>query len=99
MAQDAVIDASIDKSALVRLLSRCKGQMSAVMTLLSDPGRIIVVKGSKPLEILYNKKYDVLLYASELDFMAEVLMRDGGWSEVSVKPMSAVTFECKDLGV
>lgn len=97
MAQDAIKDGSIDKSALVRLLARCKGQMSAVITLLSEPGRIILVKGNKPLELLYNKKYDVLLYASVLDFMAEVLIRDGEWSAVDVRPMSVVAFDCGDL--
>ena len=98
MALDAVIDASIAKSALVRLLSRCKGQMSAVMILLSEPGRIIVVKGNKPLEFLYNKKRDVLLYASELDFMSDILLQEDGWSAVDVRPMSVVAFECGRLG-
>ncbi|MHB1458759.1 MAG: class II glutamine amidotransferase [Armatimonadota bacterium] len=99
MAQDAIKSDSIDKSALTRLLSRCKGQMSAVMTLLCEPGRIIVVKGSKPLEIFYHRKRDVLLYASELDFMAEILMQEGGWSAVDGRPMSVVEFRYEDLRV
>ena len=99
MAQDAVFNASINKNALVRLLSRCKGQMSAVMTLLSEPGRIIVVKGNKPLEILYNKKWDVLLYASVLGFMEDILLRESGWTAVDIRPMSVVAFECGNLQI
>ena len=99
MAQDAIKSDSIDKSALLRLLSRCKGQMSVVMTLLSEPERIIVVKGNKPLELLYNKKRDVLLYASVLDFMADILLQEGGWSTVVVCPMSMVAFECRNLQI
>jgi hypothetical protein len=97
MAQDAIKSDSIDKSALVRLLARCKGQMSAVMTLLAEPGRIIVVKGNKPLEFLYNKERDVLLYASELDFMSDILLQEGEWLAVDDRPMSVVVFECGDL--
>lgn len=97
MALDAIKSDSIDKSALVRLLARCKGQMSAVMTLLSEPGRIIVVKGNKPLEILYNKKRDVLLYASELGFMEDILLQDGEWSAVDVRPMSVVAFDVGEV--
>ena len=99
MAEDSVQDGRIDNRIYTKLLAKCKGQMSAVAVLISDPARIIIVKGDKPLVLLYHRKYDVLLYASELDFMAEVLMRDGGWPNVSVKPMSAVTFECRDLRV
>ena len=97
MAQDAIKYGSIDKSALVRLLSRCKGQMSVVMTLLSEPGRIIVVKGNKPFVLMYNEKRDVLLYASELDFMSEILMQEGEWIKADVRPMSVVAFECGNL--
>ena len=97
MAQDAIKLTSIDISALVRFLARCKGQMSVVMTLLSEPGMVIVAKGNKPLEVLYNKKRDVILYASELDFMAEILMQDDEWSAMDARSMSVVAFECKNL--
>ena len=99
MAEDSVQDGKIDRKKYTKLLAKCKGQMSAVAVLISDPESIVIIKGNKPLVLLYHYEYDVLLYASELDFMTQVLLRDGKWSHVSVKPISVVVLRCRDLHI
>ncbi len=93
MAQDALSDGSIDTGALARILSRCEGQMSAAIAATSEPNRIVLVKGDKPLKVFYNKDADLILYASVLGSMDWVSGSGGRWREVSIRSMSVAAFD------
>ncbi len=95
---DSILDQSrFDIPKLMERLSLCRGQMSAVMAAKTDPAIIVVIKGNKPLEFRYHKRYRVLLYASEGDFLDMILSDDPAWTDIPTDPMSLLAISCEDL--
>ena len=97
IADSAIAEGRIDTDRLSSRLSLCCGQMSAVITTWRDPETVIVVKGDKPLEFRYSARKQVLLYASEAEFLDDALAGEAGWAEVRIPPMSLVVFHCDHL--
>lgn len=97
IADSTLEDGALQVVPLVRGLSRCRGQMSAMMVSRLDPETAIVVKGDKPLEFRYHRKYRVIFYASEGSFMDVALAGERGWKDISVPPMSLLVFHCRFL--
>jgi glucosamine 6-phosphate synthetase-like amidotransferase/phosphosugar isomerase protein len=79
---------------LIRRLSRCRGQMSTIMVSRLDPEAAVVVKGDKPLEFRYHRKYRAILYASESSFLDVALAGERGWKDIPIPPMSLLVFHC-----
>jgi len=96
IADSVLHESSIDTDRLAGKLLLCRGQMSAVMASKTDPETIIVIKGNKPLELRYHKKYRVLMYASEGDFL-DITLSDPAWVDIPVEPMSLLIIPCGDL--
>jgi len=87
---------SIDADRLAEKLALCRGQISAVMASKTDPETIIVIKGNKPLELRYHKRYRALMYASEGEFL-DMVLSDPAWVDIPVEPMSLLVIPCNDL--
>lgn len=99
MADRFSADGSIELPTLKEALSLCRGQMSAVLVSMLDPGIVTVLKGNKPLHLAYSPKQRVILYASEQEFITDVLTDTKGWQELEIPPMTAMTIRCDNLKV
>jgi len=95
IADRAVRDGRIDTSMLAKRLSLCRGQMSAVISTWHDPETVIFIKGDRPLEFRYHRRYKVLLYASEDRFLDAVLSTEDGWTEVAIPKMHLIVLSCQ----
>lgn len=96
-ADDTLAGGRIDEAALVDRLSFFQGTISAVMASKLDPKRVVAIKGNKPLELRYHDDLNVIVYASDPNYLDSVLFPDSGWQEVQIRPMSIVTFHCDSL--
>ncbi len=90
-------DGEIKVKNFVHSLRHCRGQISAVVTSLLDPQRIIVLKGNKPLSLRYNPKLRAIIYSSEAFHLAVALRDDVGWKEIKLTPMSCAVFNTGNL--
>lgn len=85
LADEAVgPDGRINVHSLAQRLAMCKGSLSAVMVAKTDPGRVVMVKGNKPLEMMYSARYGVVLYASNMDYIKSVVGSESGWAEMTI---------------
>lgn len=96
IADSVLCQSNIDTNRLAAKLSFCRGQMSAVMASKTDPGTIIAIKGNKPLELRYHKRYRALMYASEGEFL-DMVLSDPAWVDIPVEPLSMLIIPCNDL--
>ncbi len=88
----------IKVKAFLRSLKSCRGQISAVVTSLLDPERVIVLKGNKPLTLWYNPKFKVIAYASDV-FHLDVAIRHRkrDWIELDLPSMTCAVFDTTRL--
>ena len=77
-------DNRIDAHVLAQRLALCKGSLAAVMVATTDPHRVVLVKRDKPLEMVYNERYGVLFYASDLDYLDMVFNAQHEWLPVDI---------------
>lgn len=90
-------DGRINIRKLKTHLARCRGQITAVMASKLDSETVVVAKGNKPLELRYHEDLNVIVYASDSDYMNSVLTPALGWREIQIKAMSLITLHCGDL--
>ncbi len=90
-------DGEIKVRNFVHSLRHCRGQISAVVTSLLAPQRIIILKGNKPLSLKYNPKLRAIIYSSEAFHLAVALKDDGGWKELALPPMTCAVFNTARL--
>ena len=87
----------IDIERLKSLLKLCRGHMAAVMASRLDPETTLVLKGNKPLELRIHRRHRAVLYASDAEYLDEVLDEERGWRELPVPAMNLVVFRHRDL--
>lgn len=97
MADATLRDGRIDIIALKGHLALCRGPISAVMTSRLDPTTVVIVKGSKPLELRYHPAHKAIVYASDSAYLDTALSTETGWKSVRTEPMNIITFHCDDL--
>jgi len=97
IADACIVDGHIDVNALRDGLALCRGQMSAVIVAKTDPGTVIIVKGNKPLELVYHSKLRALFYASSAKYFQAALSDTKGCECVPTDPMRIYAFHCDDL--
>ena len=97
IADSVLHESRYDIPRLIERLSLCQGEMSAVMASKTDPETVVVIKGDKPLELLYHPQYRTVLYASESAFLKTALAGNRGWCTLRVSPMSIAAFHCDEL--
>lgn len=96
IADASVVGGRIDLKLLREKLALCHGQMSAIIVAKSDPGTIIILKGNKPLELVYHPKLRAVFYASSAKYL-QAPTDAGGWQHVPLKPMTICTLNCSRL--
>lgn len=97
IADACIVEGRIDVRALSDRLALCRGQMSAAIVAKSDPGTVIVVKGNRPLELVYHPKLRAIFYASSAKYLHAALPDTKGWKCVPTEPMRIYVFHCSDL--
>lgn len=97
IADASIVDGRIDVKALRDRLALCRGQMSAVIVGKSDPGTIIILKGNKPLELVYHSKLRTVFYASSAKYLQAALADTKGWERLPTKPMTITLLNCSSL--
>jgi len=97
IADACIDDGRIDVNALRDPLALCQGQMSAVIVAKTDPETAIVIKGNKPLELVYHPKLRAVFYASSAKYLQAALSDTKGWERMPMQPMRIGVFRCSDL--
>jgi hypothetical protein len=67
--------------------------MSAILVSRRDPGRILVLKGDKPLSLWLHSKRRAVAYASKEHYLDAVLSGDKGWQRLDIPSMTLVVFD------
>ena len=97
IADACIVDGRMDVNALRDGLALCRGQMSAIIVAKSDPGTVLIIKGNKPLELVYHSRLRAILYASSAKYLHAALPDTKGWECVTTEPMRIYAFHCSDL--
>jgi len=97
IADACIADGCIDVNALRERLALCRGQMSAVIVAKSDPGNVVIIKGNKPLELIYHPKLDAVFYASSGKYLQAALADVAVWERLTLKPMTICVLSCYGL--
>jgi glucosamine 6-phosphate synthetase-like amidotransferase/phosphosugar isomerase protein len=101
LADAAVRDGSLDAETFLRLVAPCRGQISAVLAAVGAPGRVVVLKGNRPLEFRYSRRHRAVAYATEaaiLDDAIEASYREPhDWRPMVVEPMAMLVFREDDI--
>ena len=87
----------INPYGLAADLAYCRGRMSFVVAAANCPKEVILVKGNQPLELRYSHHHQVLLYASEAEFLDEALGDEDDWVEWRMLPMQLAVFHTDNL--
>jgi len=75
-----------------------EGQISAAFACKEDPGRIVLIKGNKPLSFRYHKKARAVLYSSLEEHLDEVTAEDPAWRDLDISPMTLAIFDTEAVG-
>jgi len=96
LADLAVSGDSIAPEAFLRLLAPCRGQISAVLAAVGAPGRVVVLKGNKPLEFRYSRRHRAVAYSTDPgvldDAIAASYREPHDWWAMVVEPMTMLVF-------
>jgi glutamine phosphoribosylpyrophosphate amidotransferase len=98
LADQARLGRAIDETALLGGLALCRGQMSAAIASVLDPGRLLLFRGNRPLQARYDPRRRALIYASEALFLDAVLAGEPGWRGVPLPPMHYLDVQAEDPG-
>jgi len=97
IADASIVGGRIDMRALRERLTLCRGQMSAVIVAKTDPETVVILKGNKPLELIYHPKLHAVFYASSAKYLQAALSDAKGWKRRPIEPMRISVFPCSDL--
>jgi hypothetical protein len=65
------------------------------------PGRVVVLKGNKPLEFRYSRRYRAVAYATDAgpldDALAACCPARHDWRAMVVRPMTMLVFRHEDV--
>jgi glucosamine 6-phosphate synthetase-like amidotransferase/phosphosugar isomerase protein len=101
LADAAVLDGTLDAGTFLRLVGPCRGQIGAVLAAVGAPGRVVVLKGNKPLEFRYSRRHRAVAYATDaavLDDAIDASYREPhDWRPMVVEPMTMLVFRHEDI--
>jgi len=89
-------DRARDTRGFLRLLSRCRGRISAAFVRLHEPCVAYLLKGDMPLTIAHVPRLRVVFYASEQWMLAEALSGHD-WQMLEMDPLTLSTFDVEAL--
>jgi len=85
-------------NGLLERISRCRGQISAIISTIQDPERVLVFKGNRPLTLWYHKEKRIIAYASQEKWLEVALEEQMDWVPIDIDPMSLLIFHRSRLG-
>jgi len=101
LADLAVSGDNIDPQAFLRLVAPCRGQISAVLAAVGAPGRVVVLKGNKPLEFRYSRRHRAVAYGTDPgvldDAIAASYRESHDWRPMVVRPMTMLVFRREEV--
>jgi len=89
----------INLRLLAARLALCTGTIASVMVSKLEPERVIMLRGSNPLEFAYSTKHQVLLYASKMRYIREVVGTDRDWERKAIPDRSLVAIGTRTLKI
>lgn len=97
LADQSIVNTDISIRKFISALKTCHGQLSAVVVSLGNPGRILLLKGNRPLTAYYHDDLNVVAYSSEARHLERALFDLDGWCDLSLKSMFYAVFDTDDL--
>jgi amidophosphoribosyltransferase len=96
-ATSATRSGQIDTARYADRLRYCRGQIAAVLACRTDPGTVLMLKGNNPLELRWNPRAQVVLYASDDSYLNVALAGERGWRELRLSPMTLLALRSENL--
>lgn len=81
------------------ILPNIRGKVSAVWYNRNNPNTIYLLKGNKPLELVYCIELDCIFYASKIEHITKAINNKFDFHELVVLPNTLYTFNTNDLSV
>jgi len=97
LADKSIVNADIALKRFISVLRTCHGQLSAVIVNLGNPGRILILKGNRPLTAYYHEALNVVAYSSESRHLDRALSDIDGWLDLNLKSMIYAVIDIADL--
>lgn len=88
VADSIVSRGRIKVSAYQKCLQEFRGYMAAAMVSLATPQNVLFLKGNRPLEMMINRRLNLLIYASDLAYLRRMVGRRLAWEYYPIKPNS-----------
>lgn len=92
-------DGRLNLCGLAGRLALCRGTIAAVMVAKTDPERVVMVKGSKPLQMMHSARYQAILYASDMNYIISAVGGELGWYEMAIPRNALVAVDTHCLGI
>jgi len=89
-------DRARDTKGFLRLLSLCRGRISATFVRLDEPRKACLLKGDMPLTAAHAPRLRAVFYASEEWMLAEALS-GYDWQVLEMDPLTLSTFDVESL--
>jgi hypothetical protein len=87
---DICVKTTFGECCANRPRQNCRGQISAVIAVRGVPGQVVVLKGNKPLEFRYSRRYRAVAYATDPgtldDAIAACCPTPHDWRVLVVRP-------------
>ncbi len=98
IADENVEDGAFQLDRLRPLLQSVRGSLTAVLTSRVAAGEVLVIKGNRPIDVVYHSERAAVLYASERRFLDEAVAEESGWQAIEIPPMHIARFRVRDIG-
>ncbi|MBN2452101.1 MAG: hypothetical protein JXR77_17065 [Lentisphaeria bacterium] len=101
MADLAAREDGLDPEVFLRLAAHCRGQISAVLGVRHVPGPVVVLKGNRPIEFRYSRRYRAVAYSTDGAVLDDAIGVGCGprhdWGPMVVRPMTMVVFRQEEV--
>lgn len=85
---DSVLHQSrYDVPKLIERLSLCEGGMTAVMASKTDPETVVIIRGDKPLHLVYHEQHRAIIYTCDARHLARTRSVDRRWTALQLPDM------------
>jgi len=86
-AAETLRSGALDEAEILAFLALCHGQVAAALISREEPGRLLLIRGNRPLQVRYHARLRTAIWASEALFLDAVLGGDVGWRELALPAM------------
>jgi hypothetical protein len=97
LAEINVVEAGIAPVSFAEDVSQCRGRLSAIVVVTSDPTTILLIKGNQPLEVRYHAARGLIIYASEPEILDSAIRSDTGWEVVEIPAWRLVIVDTRRM--